>query len=363
MVGFLQERFFDVISFSARDATLLFRGLLLNISHLFPTASYFHDMNKVIQIDEHFIEKSTVFLELVQHLNLGFSNRNIIVPSRHHHDFPNPVVNEDSTLLLMPAWNTGEDAGVKIVTVSPENGQFELPSINGAYIYFDAVTGVLKAILEAKSLTTKRTAAASALASTYLSREDADSLLMIGTGALSANLIKAHASVRPIKAVYVWGRDYKKAQAVCDQFSGEKFSATPVKSISDKIAEVAIISCATLSKTPLVLGQQLQPGQHVDLVGAYKTDMREADNEVIARASVFVDTLQGGLKESGDIVIPLQEGIIQESDIKADLFGLCADGKAGRLNAEEITVFKSVGHALEDLVAANYYYNKHVNAK
>jgi len=315
-------------------------------------------MNAPIQISAEFIERNTNFPELIQGLKNSFSNKNTIVPIRHHHDFPNPTTNKDSTLLLMPAWNSGKDAGVKVVTVSPENARFELPSINGIYIYMDAVTGTLKAIIEAKSLTAKRTAAASALASSYLSRTDADSLLMIGTGALSTNLIKAHASVRPISSVFVWGRNYKKARAVCDQLSNEKFSITAVKTIEEKIIEVAIISCATLSKTPLVLGEYLQAGQHLDLVGAYKKDMRESDNNTITKSSVFVDTYDGGLKESGDIVIPLQEGIIQESDIKADLFELCSGAKKGRVGQEEITMFKSVGHALEDLAAAGYYYGK-----
>ena len=317
-------------------------------------------MKKLIQIDDQFIEKNTVFPELIQSLKLSFSNRNVIVPERHHHDFPNPVINKDSTMLLMPAWNPGKDAGVKILTVSPENSRFNLPSINGTYIYFDAINGTLKAILAAKSLTAKRTAATSALASSYLSREDSNSILMIGTGALSVNLIKAHASVRPIKNVFVWGRNFQKAQAICNQLSNENFTATPIKSIKEKISEVAIISSATLSETPLILGKYLQPSQHIDLVGAYKKVMREADNDTMSRASVFVDNF-GGFQESGDIFIPLQEGIIQESDIKADLFDLCSNTKKGRVNSEEITVFKSVGHALEDLAAANYYYNKYNN--
>ena len=317
-------------------------------------------MIKLIQIDEQFIEENTVFPELIQQLKLNFSDRDVIIPERHHHDFPNPAVNKNSTLLLMPAWNPGKDAGVKIVTVSPENGRFDLPSINGTYIYFDAINGTLKAILEAKSLTSKRTAASSALASSYLSREDSNSLLMIGTGALSVNLIKAHASVRPIENVFVWGRNFEKAQAICDQLSNESFTSTAIKTIKEKISEVSIISSATLSETPLILGKYLQPGQHIDLVGAFKKDMREADNNTISKASVFVDTF-GGLKESGDILIPLQEGIIQESHIKADLFELCSNTKKGRVSSEEITVFKSVGHALEDLAAANYYYNKYNN--
>ena len=318
-------------------------------------------MKPIIQIDSNFIEENTHFKELVSEIKNHFSTNEVIVPMRHHHDFPNPEVQADSTLLLMPAWNPSKNAGVKIVTVSPENGQFDMPSIQGTYIYFDAIKGSIKAILEAKNLTVKRTAAASALASSFLSKYDANSLLMIGTGALSINLIKAHACVRPIKNVFIWGRNFDKAKEIENQLQHESFSITAIKSIEEKISDVDIVSCATLSKTPLVFGNYLKEGQHIDLVGSYKKDMREADDITISKASVFVDTFQGGLKESGDIVIPLQNGTLKKEDIKADLFQLCGNQKTGRQSAKEITVFKSVGHALEDLAAANYYYNKFTN--
>lgn len=318
-------------------------------------------MNQIKQISNNFIERNTNFIELISEIKNHFSSNEVIVPMRHHHDFPNPEVKADSTLLLMPAWNPSKNAGVKIVTVSPENGQFNLPSIQGTYIYFDAIKGSIKAILEAKSLTVKRTAAASALASSYLSRKNSNSLLMIGTGALSINLINAHASARPITRVYIWGRNFEKATAIAKELDNKTFTIIPIKSIEEKISEVDIISCATLSKTPLVLGKHLKTGQHIDLVGAYKKDMREADDETISKASVYVDTFQGGLKESGDIVIPLQNGTLNKEDIKADLFQLCSNQKKGRSSEKEITVFKSVGHALEDLAAANYYYNKFSN--
>lgn len=244
------------------------------------------------------------------------------------------------------------------MTVSPNNSKYNLPSIQGTYIYFDAHKGSLKAILAAKSLTAKRTAATSALASSFLSKKNADSLLMIGTGALSINLIKAHASVRSLKSVYIWGRNYSKAQQICEELQNEPYQIEAIKNIEDKIADVDIISCATLSKTPLVLGKYLKPGQHVDLVGSYKKDTREADNETIIKSKIYLDSYMGGLKESGDIVIPISKGIITENDIVADLFELCQSKNEGRKNELEITVFKSVGHALEDLVAASYYYNK-----
>ena len=318
-------------------------------------------MEIIAQINDNFIENNTNYPALISELKQSFSTNKTIVPQRHHHDFPNPKVGADSTMLLMPAWYPGKDAGVKVVTVSPENKQFDLPTIQGTYIYLDAENGQIQAILEAKSLTVKRTAATSALASSFLSKENADSLLMIGTGALSVDLIMAHASVRPIKTVYVWGRHFENAKSICGALSDADFTLQPIKNIEDKISEVDIISCATLSKTPLVLGKFLREGQHIDLVGAYKPDMREADDDAIIKSSVYLDTFQSGLKESGDIAIPLQNHTLKKEQIMADLFQLCSGLKEGRRHNKEITLFKSVGHALEDLVAANYYYNKYIN--
>ena len=316
-------------------------------------------MEPIQLISDHFIEEKCNFKELIEKLRTGFSTSAIKVPMRHHHDYPNPKENKDSTLLLMPAFQAGKDLGVKIVTVSPNNGKYDLPSIQGTYIYLDGHKGNIKAILDAKSLTGKRTAATSALASSYLSRKDASSILMIGTGALAINLIQAHASVRPIKEVYVWGRTIEKAQLVCDAFKNTSLTCKPVLTIEEVISQVDIISTATLSPVPLVFGKWLKAGQHLDLVGAYKKDMREADDEAVLKSSLFLDTYQGGLKESGDILIPLTNGIITKETIKADLFELCSNAKLGRTSDTEITYFKSVGHALEDLVAAGYFYEKY----
>lgn len=312
-------------------------------------------MKDIALIDDHFINTHTNYPKLIAEISNAFKSSSIEVPLRHHHDFSNPKEKIDSTLLLMPAWNPSKEAGVKIITVSPNNGTHELPSIQGTYIYLDAHKGFVKAILAAKELTAKRTAATSALASSFLSKTNASSLLMIGTGALSKNLILAHASVRPITDVFVWGRDFEKAQTICDDLKNENFNISAVASIEEKISEVAIVSCATLSKSPLVLGKYLKKGQHIDLVGAFKKDMRESDDEAIKKSKIFVDTFQG-MNESGDIFTPLQNGIISEKDIKADLFELCSEKKQGRQNDDEITCFKSVGHALEDLAAATYYY-------
>lgn len=316
-------------------------------------------MTNIVQIESEFIEDNTCFSQLVEALREGFSDPRTIVPERHHHDFPNPKTDIDSTLLLMPAWDPGKHAGIKIVTISPENSQFDLPSVQGTYILLNAETGSIKATIEAKSLTAKRTAAASALASSYLSAKDASSMLMIGTGVLSTNLIQAHAAVRDIKKVYVWGRNYSKAKKVCESIESDTFSCQAVESVEQVISEVDIISCATLSKDPLVRGELLRPGQHLDLVGAYRVDMREADDNAITRGTIFVDTFHGGMKENGDIAIPLREKLIDENDIQAELSQLCSGERSGRTNDEQITIFKSVGYALEDLVAANYYYDQY----
>ena len=169
-------------------------------------------MHNIPIIDKDFIDAHTDYSELISKLMMAFNASETEAPLRHHHSFKNHQEHEESTLLIMPAWNAGKDLGVKIITVNPENDKYNLPSIQGTYIYFDALKGTIKAIIEAKSLTTKRTAAASALASSFLSRENSSSMLMIGTGALSINLIKAHTIVRPIKTVFIWGRNFEKAR-------------------------------------------------------------------------------------------------------------------------------------------------------
>ena len=252
----------------------------------------------------------------------------------------------------MPAWESGKSVGVKLVTVSPENGKKDLPAIQGIYILFDGDTGTPKALIEAKTLTARRTAAASALATSYLARPDSTKLTMVGTGVLAPNLIQAHAAVRPIKDVTIWGRDLKKAEDLAKEINNLGFTAYAEENLEKAVSSADIISSATLSKTPLISGSWLKPGQHIDLVGAYRPDMREADDEAIKRSSIFVDTYAGATKEGGDIVIPLQSGILSREDIKADLFDLTQGKHKGRSSVEEITYFKSVGHALEDLAAA-----------
>ena len=279
-------------------------------------------------------------------------------PARHHHPFDIPGENA-GTLLLMPAWAPGRYLGVKIVTVVPDNGTRGLPAIAGTYLLSSAATGETLAILDGASLTAWRTAAASALASKLLSREDSEDLVIVGTGALSARLAAAHASVRPIRRIKVWGRSADKAAEAVDRIRAEGLPAEAITDLKAAVRSADIVSCATLSRAPLVLGDWLKPGAHLDLVGAFNPGMRESDDAAVLRSTLFVDTREGALHEAGDLVQPIRAGLIGPEAIAADLRELCLGLHSGRTSTDEITLFKSVGASLEDLAAAVLVYERY----
>lgn len=272
-------------------------------------------------------------------------------PDRSH--YPVEVTGgADGTLLLMPCWQAGGKLGVKIATVFPDNSRHELSAVNASYFLMDATTGVPLAVLDGTELTLRRTAAASALAARYLSRGDSKTLLMVGTGKLAPHMVAAHATSRDIDRVLIWGRREQAARKVVENLSVESFSIEPVTDLEAAVHEADIISCATLAIEAIIKGEWLQEGQHLDLVGAFKQEMREVDGEAVARAEVFVDTYNGALSEAGDILQAIEEGAMKESDIVGDLSELARGKCQGRSSGEAITLFKSVGTALEDLAAA-----------
>ena len=295
--------------------------------------------------------------ELVEKLKLGFASE-ITTPLRQHFDIPNPLSARETTLLMMPSWQQGQDIGIKLVTVVPDSYKYDLPSIQGVYVLMDAVKGNVKAMMDAPALTAKRTAAASALASQFLSNPKSEELTMVGTGTLSPELIKAHCAVRPIKRVNIWGRNIDKAQAVKAKLNHLGVQIDVVEDLAQAVERADIISCATMSQTPLIKGEWLKPGQHLDMVGAYRPDMREADDDCIRRSRVFVDNMQGACKETGDIKIPLESGVLSKEQIGADLFALSRGSYIFTRQSTDITMFKSVGHALEDLCAAQLVVNQ-----
>ncbi|MEP2454645.1 ornithine cyclodeaminase family protein, partial [Roseibium sp.] len=263
----------------------------------------------------------------------------------------------DATMLLMPAWVPGAFAGVKIVNVMPGNSDRGLPAISAEYLLSDARTGEMLAMINGGELTARRTAAASALAARYLARKNASHLVVAGTGRVALNLVGAHLGVRPITHVTFWGRSLDKAQALAAEAAALYGIAVEATSdLEQAVRKADIVSAATLSSDPLILGEWLQPGTHVDLVGAFKPSMRESDDDVVRRAAVFVDTREGCTKEGGDISQPLASGVLAPSGIKADLYELARGQHKGRAEDDEITLFKSVGAALEDLAGAMLAY-------
>jgi ornithine cyclodeaminase len=261
------------------------------------------------------------------------------------------VTAEGDRLLLMPAWD-GVGLGVKIVTVFPRNRERGLASVAAMYVLMDGATGHPLALIDGEALTLRRTGAASALASTYLSRPDSRVLLVVGTGHLAPTMALSHCAVRSIDRVDVWGRDYARAQATVEQLREQGLAARAVADLDAAFADADIVTCATTSAEPIVRGTSVRPGTHVDLVGAFTPAMRESDDELVRRASVFVDTYAGALKEAGDLVQPIAAGVIAREQVRAELADLCAGRHPGRARDDEVTLFKSVGTALEDLCAA-----------
>jgi len=304
----------------------------------------------VITLSEERMREALPWRDLVEALR-GMFRTGCEMPVRHHHTVEVPD-EPDATLLLMPAWVPGAYEGVKVANVFPGNADRGQPAISASYLLSSGRTGELLAILEGGELTARRTAAASALAADYLARPEAETLVMAGTGRLSLNLIQAHRSVRPVRQVRVWGRNPEKAAAIAREARGLGVEAEAAEDLEEAIRTADIVSCATLSTQPLIRGDWLPAGCHVDLVGGFRPTMREADDSAIRRSTVFVDTRAGATKEAGDIVVPMETGVLAAEGIAADLYDLTRGDHPGRTSAEQITLFKSVGAALEDLAAA-----------
>ncbi len=273
------------------------------------------------------------------------------VPARRQYTVEPAIDGQAGTLLVMPAWTAGGALGIKLVTVFPDNALRGLPAVCASYLLFDATNGQARAILDGTELTLRRTGAASALASRYLSAPDAARLLMVGSGRLAPHLIESHALVRPIREVRIWGRHADRARALAATLTRSGLSVEATLDLEAATRWADIVSCATLSRQPLVLGSWLKAGQHLDLVGAFTPDMREVDDEAIARSELYVDTRSGALSESGEILGAIARGIITASAVRGEFADLAAGGFK-RSGPQALTIFKSVGTAIEDLAAA-----------
>ena len=287
------------------------------------------------------------------------------VPARHTHRIEGvadegngngngKTGNADGTLLLMPAWRPGLRLGLKTVTIFPGNSALGKPGLHSTYLLFDARTGEPLAQLDGNEITSRRTAAASALAASFLARAEANRLLIVGSGRVAALIAEAMGVVRPITHVQVWNHRPASAQALANRLCREGFDARAADDLAEAVADADIISCATLSTAPLIRGAWLRPGTHLDLIGSFAPPMREADAECFARCRVFIDTDEA-LAKSGDVLQAMAEGGFSADRVQGTLADLCAGtccGRAGRDGPTQRTLFKSVGSALEDLAAA-----------
>jgi len=273
------------------------------------------------------------------------------VPLRHRHD----IGAQGGSILLMPAWQAGGFLGIKTVSIFPANGERGLPSVHAAYLLMDATTGVPLAMLDGNEITARRTAAASALAARYLARADAQRLLVVGGGRVARLLPHAFSAVRPITQVTVWTRRRESGLRMVEDLRSAGIDAKLAQDLKAAVGAADIVTCATLSEEPLVQGAWLKPGTHLDLIGGFAPGMRESDDDCFVGSRVFIDTDEA-LQKAGDLLAPIASGKFRAADVCATLTGLCRGVHAGRTEARDITVFKSVGSALEDLAAAILVY-------
>ena len=266
------------------------------------------------------------------------------------HRAPRPAIGDtfltrgDDTLLSRAAWIDGMGVAVKSVTVLPGNPARGLASVNGAMVLFEDSTGLPVAVIDSALVTKWKTAGDSILGARLLARPESRRLLILGAGTVAASLIEAYRAVFPGIEVTLWNRTTDKARALA-----ETHDAKVADDLATAVAEADMISCATMSREPVLRGEWLRPGQHVDLIGAFKADMREADDAALTRSRIFVDSLETTLDHIGELKDPLARGIIRREDVLGDLHDI-VPGRVGRRGPEEITLFKNGGGAHLDLM-------------
>lgn len=266
----------------------------------------------------------------------------------------------DRSLLNRGAWIDGVGLALKSVTVYPNNPSKTPPepSVQGAMLLFDSDTGALKAILDGPLVTKWKTAGDSVLGARILARKDSSSLLVVGAGTVAKSLFQAYREVFPsLRKFTVWNRTYGKAEELAAELASEGMPVTATDNLEKAVREADIISSATMSKEPIIMGDWISAGSHVDLIGAYRPDMREADDELMKKSRLFVDARETTIGEIGELIIPMAKGAITEKHVIGDLYNLCNQGE-GRLTNTDITVFKNGGGAHLDLITGNMIFNK-----
>ena len=275
------------------------------------------------------------------------------VPLRHTHSLPDPINpgGTANTVLIMPAWQPGKFMGIKTVNIFPGNSARGLPGLFSTYTLYDAQTGQPLAQIDGNEITSRRTAAASALAASYLAAPAARTLLVVGCGRVGSLIPAAYQAVLPIDQVLLWDRTAARADALALHLRDQGMNATATPDLRAAVGQADVVSCATLATAPLVRGHWLRPHSHLDLIGSFTPLMREADDACFAGARLVVDTPEA-LQKSGELLGPMSRGVFTADSVAGTLADLCCGTIPGRLDRTGRTVFKSVGAALEDLAAA-----------
>ncbi len=308
-------------------------------------------------IDAHQVHQSLTFDALIAALRQQFA-RPSSIPQRQVYPL---AADSHDAFAVLPAWDD-DSIGVKAFTYLPDNPA-KNPGFQSLYsqiLLFDRQTGAPQALVDGTSVTYWRTAAVSALAADYLARKDSSRLLVMGTGNLAPFMALAHASVRPIREIRVWGRSAAKCEQVCRQIQAARpdMTVTISQALEQDVPWADIISCATGSPEPLFSGAWVTPGTHTDFVGNHHKNCRECDTELVINAQVFVDSRLNVFNEAGELLLPVAEGRFALSSVRAELSQLCSGEVGGRQSDDDITLFKSVGSALADLAGARLVYQR-----
>ena len=264
--------------------------------------------------------------------------------------------NNAAQMMVMPAFSIDGCYGVKLLNVFPNNPLVGLPRVKALYVLYEQKNGEIKLILDGTEITKQRTAAMSAIASKFLSKINSKTLLIIGTGALVSYMINAHCFVRPIENILIWGRNKNKVKNIVRMYKNSNLKVSAIDSLEEACGISDIITSVTSAKKEFIKGSWLNNTAHIDLLGAHTKDMAELDPYGFSLGEIYVDDKEAVLIEAGDLMQSIKLGYISKNDIKADIKQLIMSNDLKRDKKDKVTIYKSVGHALSDLAAANYIF-------
>jgi ornithine cyclodeaminase len=302
------------------------------------------------------VARLCAYAPLIQSLARGLLEPTESPPRSHFN--PN---HDTSVVLIMPAWKPGRIMGTKIISIWPENNASGKATVSAVYVVTSCEDGSTLAVIDGTELTLRRTAAAAALAAQILARRGSKKLAVLGSGALASHMAMAHHSVFDLTEITIWGRQIDRAQAVVDALAKVGIAARASTDLQSTLAGTDMVAAVTTATTPFIRSEWVKPGTHLGLIGAFTASMAEAEPQLLCQARLFADTRAGVLEKGGEVLQALRAGLIQPADVRAELAELVSASApaTGRSSEQDITVFKSVGFAALDLIAAEHVLQRH----